>query len=632
MKKYNIKNLLLSSMVFIALFSSCHDDLLDQRSRDELPSSEFWKNIDDAEYALNGAVADIRYIFSRDYYLDGMGEYLNVSGSYMQGASSNADPSKALRNGAAYDGFYELNPSGYGGQFSNMYKYCYGGINRCNYVIEGLENMIKKQTSQDNIKKLEEFVGEAKLFRALIYLRLTSMWGDVPYIDQRIYRNSEVATISRTPLAEVKTHMIEDLTDAIAKLPVKSSVSGRMAKPAALALRGKVYLYWASWNKFGWPELAGFTADAGEAQIAYKAAAADFKSVIEDYGLNLYRAGGAGDSDGLGKAEKLPNYYHLFTPLANGDPEFLLYFNFAGTGSGQSEELVRDFAGRSVEFSQCWINPRAALANRYQSITTGDFCDTLIAMPATNPAARTALNSALNPDSYADRDYRMKATMMWDFEKCVGITDKKETGWKPFIYKTSGVADYDIDGVKYTTYETDRCMTGYVFRKYVRNYAGQGRSEGNFNWPVIRLADVYLMYAESVNFGNLASEKGNAIEMVNRVRRRGNLPDLKGSKTGSQDDFFAAIDQERIVELVAEGQRSFDLRRWRKIEDVFCGPGDPDGYVVRDTWGNPTSGYSHSGTFWQNQTSLGYQRCYIFKIPDSERNKNPNLKQNTPFL
>ena len=228
MKKYNIKNLLLSSMVFIALFSSCHDDLLDQRSRDELPSSEFWKNIDDAEYALNGAVADIRYIFSRDYYLDGMGEYLNVSGSYMQGASSNADPSKALRNGAAYDGFYELNPSGYGGQFSNMYKYCYGGINRCNYVIEGLENMIKKQTSQDNIKKLEEFVGEAKLFRALIYLRLTSMWGDVPYIDQRIYRNSEVATISRTPLAEVKTHMIEDLTDAIAKLPVKKSESGRM--------------------------------------------------------------------------------------------------------------------------------------------------------------------------------------------------------------------------------------------------------------------------------------------------------------------------------------------------------------------------------------------------------------------
>jgi hypothetical protein len=623
---------LVNLIVILTLFSACRDDLLDQPSRDELSSSLFWKTINDAEYALDGAIADIRYLFSRDYYLDGMGEYVNVRGCYFQGTSSNENASTALQRGAAYDGFYELNPQGYGSSFSNMYRYCYGGINRCNYVIEGIEKMLEKEDSEANVRQLEAFIGEAKLYRSLIYLRLISMWGDVPYIDERMYKKEEAETLSRTPVKDIVPKLLEDLIYAANKLPDKAAQTGRMAKPAALALRGKVNLYWASWNRFGWEELEGFTPSEQAAQAAYEAAAADFRSVIDDFGLTLFRGGLPGECDVLGKAEKLPNYYYLFLPTANGDPEFILYFNHAGTGSGQSEELVRDFAGRSVAYSQGWLNPRSVIANRYQSTITGDFCDSLIAMPGNNPAARTTHNSTLNPASYANRDYRMKATMMWDFEKCIGISNdgREITGWVPFIYKTNAVANYPIDSELYTTYESE-CITGYVFRKYVRNYPQQARSEGDFNWCVIRLADVYLMYAEAVNFANLADRKNDAVEMVNRVRRRGNLPDLSSAKTATQDDFFRAIDQERIVELVAEGHRSFDLRRWRKIEEVFCPPFEPSGYDVRDTWGNAMSGFNYQGKFFQNQSNLAYQRCYIFAIPQSERNKNSNLTQNIPF-
>ena len=102
------------------LFSSCAD-FLNQPSRVDLPSSAFWQDVDDAEYALNGAVADIRYLFDRDYYLDAMGEYVNVSGNVLQ-RTAGEDPSESLKNGAAYDGFYELYPTGYGGQFSTMYR------------------------------------------------------------------------------------------------------------------------------------------------------------------------------------------------------------------------------------------------------------------------------------------------------------------------------------------------------------------------------------------------------------------------------------------------------------------------------------------------------------------------------
>jgi hypothetical protein len=616
MKQFILKiSLFFVGTIFI--FSSCREDLLDQPSRSELPASNFWTTLSDAEYALNGLTADVRYLFNRDYYLDGMGEFLKVRGTTL---SSNA---ATLVGGVAYRGFYELNPIGYGSSFDKMFEHCYGGINRANYVIDGVEKMLAKEDNPTSQKNLETIIGEAKLMRSLIYFKLISMWGDVPYIDKRIYSDEEVATLSRTPIAEIYGHLLNDLEYAFQKLPEKASVIGRFAKPAALALRGKIHLFWASWNQFGWPELDTFTPDATEANNAYKSAAADLRKVIYDFGLTLFKNGEPGECDELGKAEKLPNYYYLFTPLANGDPEFVLAFNFGGAGSGQSEELMRDFAGRSIEYSQVWVCPRFEVADKYQSTITGDFCPPLIKMAA--PAGRTVENAAVNPQSYANRDYRMKSSILWDYEMSVGLLGLKETGWVPYIYR-SWAQPVVIDGITYTTYETDGTNTGYVFRKFVRNYAGQSRSQGDYNWPVIRLADVYLMYAEAVNAANIAEEKNDAIGLVNRIRYRGNLPPLTTDKTVTQETFFAAIEQERIVELLAEGHRAADLRRWRAIERVWKPTGDPDGVRVYDTYG------TEIGRYFQNQNNVAYQRCYIFRIPPSERNRNPNLTQNKPYL
>jgi hypothetical protein len=616
---FQIKKIVFFLIGVIFLFTSCHDDLLNQPASDQLSAYYFWETTSDAEYALNGAAGDIRYLFNRDYYFDGMGEYLKVRGNTL---SSNAAD---LHGGLAYRGFYELRPIGYGYSFDKMYEMCFGGVNRANYVIDGVEQMVEKETNPSTKQELEAILGEAKLLRSLVYFKLIAMYGDVPYIDQRIYADKEVASIKRTPIAEIVSHLIEDLTYAYNKLPEKATVQGRMAKPAALALRGKVQLYWASWNHFGWPELDTFTPSNEEADKAYKAAASDFKHVIDDFGLTLFRNGEPGDCDELGKAEKLPNYYYLFLPTANGDAEFILSFNLGGTGTGQGDELMRDFAGRSIEYSQCWISPRFAIADRYQSLTTGDFCPPLEMMPA-NTANRQKENSAVNPQSYDNRDYRMKSTILWDYEKCIAIEGQKEIGFIPYVYNRWNDT-ITIDGVKYTTYNTDGTNSGYVFRKFVRNYSnGQDRSNGNFNWPVIRLADVYLMYAEAVNAANIAAEKEHAIEVVNKVRHRGNLPPLTPDKTANADAFFAAIEQERIVELVGEGQRSFDIRRWRAIERNFAPVEDQEGVRVYDTWGTQVD------QWYQYQNQLAYERCYNFRIPPSERDRKSNLAQNKPFL
>ncbi|MEY2834441.1 MAG: hypothetical protein RLZZ557_103, partial [Bacteroidota bacterium] len=550
--------LLLAGMLTVP--ASCKKELLEQVPTGELASENFWKTDADATIALMSAYAAARAVFDRDYYFDGHGEYTRVRGT--------SATSGSILRGDAYQGA-TYSPSGYGASFDKYFGYLYGTVNRTNYVIENINTKMIPGATGTRLATLESIIAEARLLRGMTYFRLISMWGDVPYIGRIINSNSEVTEIERTPIKAVRDSILADFNFAIAKLPAKPSALGRASKPAALAFRGKLNLYWGSWKKNGWPELEGFTQDPAEAQTAFTAAAADFKSVINDFGLTLYKNGDPGQIDGLGKADILPNYFELFTPKANGNPENIMVFTHAGTPTNpsQGEELMRDFSGRTVEGSQAWVIPYYELADRYQLTTTGDFAPKMVPLnPTTNANARTALNSSVNPQTYANRDYRMKSTIMWDYEMCIGLTSLKSTGFAPYIYKT-WAANVTIGGVNYISYNTDGAVYGYVFRKFVRNYEGLGRSEGDYAYPVMRLADVFLMYAEATN--EVGGPQADAVALVNRVRARAALPALAAAKYASKQDFFNAIEQERIVELVAEGQRGFDLRRWRAIEKVW---------------------------------------------------------------
>lgn len=604
----------LSIVIFVlgsVLLSSCRKDLLDQKSTVNLPSAIYWQTEADATSALMGVYNAFRASFDRDYHFEGHGEFVKV---YNTGAIS---PAPLGVN----------NPSNYGGLALETYKNLYGVITHANYVIENINlKMLPVAKTEAATKSLESIAGEARLLRGITYLRLISMWGDVPYIGKIIYNPIDVDTLSRMPIEKVKDLILADFTYAFEKLPVKNPVVSRPSKPAALAFRGKMQLYWASWNKFGWPELDKFIPSTTKAEAAYRAAAADFKSVIQDYGLDLFRGGDPGQWGTMGAADVLPNYYYMFIPnpgnLNAGGEMLMVLPHGSGLTPVQGDEYQRVFTGPLNGLGQNQVIPRYELANRYQSTVTGDFLPPLVQIQPTVAGARTALNSAINPESYRDRDYRMKATMLWDYEKIMGQGEVDQTAYVNFLYKTYTGSSV-INGVSYLNFaDNGTNFSGYQFRKFVRNYGGLARSNGDFNWPVMRLADVFLMYAEATNA--VDGPQADAIALVNRVRHRGNLPPLSGAKTASPAAFFDAIEQERIVELVGEGQRAFDLRRWRAIERVF-GPAYGNGKWFMDTHGNNWE------RFFLNASELIYQRCYIYQIPESERTRNPNLSQNIPW-
>ncbi|MDR0395168.1 MAG: RagB/SusD family nutrient uptake outer membrane protein [Tannerella sp.] len=572
----------------VGLFNSCVKDLLDQQPTTEVSSDLFWKTTDDALTSTIGVYQAARTLFGRDYYFDGIGEFQQTRGT---------------SGGSVGNNFYQTN----GGSFGGMWNDAYRVINRANFTIENIEAMIQRTTHEETKKRLERVNGENYFLRALAYFRLIQLWGDVPYYTKVLEGDEEAITLSRMPINEIKDNLIQDLTYAVSVLPARitsTSERGRATQVAALAFRGKIELYWASWKKYGWPELDGFTQNANEAQQAYQKAADDFRKVINDYGLKLFSEGNPGTYDN-------PSYGRLFQYYSEYDPEIIFSVQFGGPNLGQGEEMLRDFGTRTTGNAQCWVMPCSRLVDRYQSLITGDFAEPLVL--ENNPATP---NGSLNPQSYENRDWRMKATLLWDGETIQGISNDGYSMTGTFIMKL---------GVREAPYINNDAsgQTGYLYRKWIRQEPIAERSQGPQDFYLMRLADVYLMYCEAVN--EVSGPSAELVSLVDKIRERGNLPGLAPAKYADKAAFFEAIKQERIVELVAEGIRPFDIRRWREAESIWGGPQTP-GWPMYNTQG----GFVRDQL--RNVDARTYERFYIYKISDTDRSRNPNLTQNRPWL
>ncbi|MES3017052.1 MAG: RagB/SusD family nutrient uptake outer membrane protein [Bacteroidota bacterium] len=165
------------------------------------------------------------------------------------------------------------------------------------------------------------------------------------------------------------------------------------------------------------------------------------------------------------------------------------------------------------------------------------------------------------------------------------------------IYRNGDVfaPNLTTQSINLDTYKSTWSATGFNIRKgMVPILYLQGAGT---NYPVIRFADVLLMYAEAANEVGKLTEARDA---VNRVRQRPtvNVPALTAANTGTKATMFTAIMKERELELAFENHRFSDLRRWGLAETVL----GPLGYLPKHKF---------------------------FPLPQLEIDINPQLKQNT---
>lgn len=150
---------------------------------------------------------------------------------------------------------------------------------------------------------------------------------------------------------------------------------------------------------------------------------------------------------------------------------------------------------------------------------------------------------------------------------------------------------------------------GQYIYKFFDETAIRTTGKSTLNWTLYRYADVLLMYAEAQAASD-GTANNLALESLNKVRKRANLPDFTNS---NGTDFIKAVWDERYHELCFESKMWFDQVRTRKIRNDFTG--NYDNYVGYKT------------VFGTTLT----EKFLLFPLPQSELNANPKLKQNPNY-
>lgn len=417
-------------------------------------------------------------------------------------------------------------------------------IRKANLGLSKLELMTDATQQEKDVIK-----GQCLFFRGFFHLELMQFYGGLPYID-RMLSPSEELIIPRLSYKETALKAAKDLEEAAALLPARwddpafepgkatlGNNSVRISKVHALAFLGKNLLYAASPMM---NESSGGTA-AYDVELCKQAAAALAEAIKVSTETGAYK---------LQSWETWTDNFWVWSPgntLRSGGTEVIM------------NQMVYD-----VGFPR-WTTVRAnspvqfGAGNNRVEVPTHNYVKNYgmeNGLPLEDPA------SGFDPnDPWAKRDPRFYKTIVKDGDLMVTSNASAGANDKYALLYNGGRHKAGTNG----------SVTGY----YLKKYTPLGCNPWDNRWgafqsyqPRMRLADVYLMYAEAALWG-YGSASGTvpgsgltAEQALNTIRNRAQLPNIDGKFTGTQASLMSEIIRERAVELGFEGLRWFDLRRW----------------------------------------------------------------------
>ncbi len=491
----------------LSLTTSCDDGLLDQSPLNSYSDDAVWGDLALSKIYLNAQYANL--------------ETENMKGTRYSNYTEEVYQKHLYGSETVTAGLLNCDTYSFGWDKTNFDAWgtIYGYIKSLNLMLEKIDN-VPGDEAERNCQK-----GQALFLRAWNYHLLYSLYGRVPLVDKTFQLNDKFE-LKRAGLDEVADFICKDLDEAAALLPEKydDSELGRATKGAALALKSRILLYKAS-PLFGTPSREKWQAAADAAKAVMDLGVYSLKSVSnsEDYGAlfldptnpevifeKLYDPKyGAGEN----------NSYMFQAPCGSGN-------GFEGWGNfDPSQEIVDKF--------QMADGTKPVLQDRYTSYPWGG------------------------------REIRFNAAFILDGDKWGYGNSAREV--ETFIPAEDGV----VTGKDSNQGESwwNASNTGYSMRKFLDpSYDNYGTTQHVTPWFFIRLAEIYLNYAEcEIQLGNI----DEAMTYINKVRTRALLPAATAANT---EQAWDAYYYERQIELVFEGQHWFDLRRWKKMEECYSKP------------------------------------------------------------
>lgn len=571
----------------MALMMASCSDFLDVNPRNKISDAAVWGNVDLANAALNDCYR----------YVEGENEQGVPFCSYTDDVYN--------RTGYATNVYCEGQVScdnynvGFSEARGNTWNFYYTGIKQVNELLENIGGVSVTEGSSDATKK-KLIEGQAYFLRAFFYHQLYSLYGRVPLIYHVLDINSEWKE-TRAPMDEVADSICKDCDRAAEILPTAYSSSedfGRATKGAALAVKARTLLYKAS-PLFGTPS-----------KERWQAASDANKAVID---LNVYSLPSVNSAD---------EYAALFYDAQNPEIIFEKLYNSKDPDGGALNYLFEAPMGAFAGGHGwgVWL-PTYNAADVYENADGSKFdmqnvAPHAIKMPSVVDGTvvykdTTILATTKSP--YEGREMRFYSNFIYDgsewgygdSKRTIGVYEAGEEGVKGGNSSASNTDDEYWNATK----------TGYYMKKFLNpDYNNEQEDEMDTTpWIFFRLAEIYLNYAEcQMELGN----KAEALKYINLVRQRVHLPAATGADLRSEYEY------ERRVELMFEGRRFFDLRRWKKMAEAYSDTNLPRAmkiYKMKDG----TLLYSHDVTVLQRRNFR--DAMYWMPVPRYELLKCPNL-------
>lgn len=191
----------------------------------------------------------------------------------------------------------------------------------------------------------------------------------------------------------------------------------------------------------------------------------------------------------------------------------------------------------------------------------------------------TALGHYNEQDPYKNRDPRFDYGVIYNQAK---ITWPKMATAGDVANRANIYYSLENGQYKYATHLQQKyegvTRTGYYVRKYCGDMSVQNKVNMLMTDPLIRLTELYLNYAEAANeaYGPNGVAPGatmSAVQVINMIRQRVGMADIKAGLTANKEMFRERIKNERAVELYCEGfHHYYDIRRWKDAPRLMSAP------------------------------------------------------------
>jgi len=574
--------------------TGCQDDFIDLNPPGQISEAVYFKRLSDFK------------AFTAGFY--------NQLPGWSFGSMDNNSDISANNNGNGYD-------LGHGTIVAGGGDWNYGGIRSCNILLE-------KVQSYNGEGDVSPYAGEAYFFRAFAYFGLLKTYGGVPLVTKVLSIDSpEELFMPRNSRYEVVGQILDDLDKAISRLPEEKNIAsidkGRISKGAAMAVKAQVELYEAAWERYVGQEPDGDGISTGAGTAGYDSgnvtkyltdAVAMCKEIMDNGGYELWNK-------------------NADTKMGNLSSWYL--FNLEDTGSnpgGYDKSTNKEFILYNIydyTLKQSRINISWTSWQLYPSRKFVDMAVCTDGLPPSKSPLFQGYHGA--SDEFKNRDLRLLNYLS---------ASNTITGVPTLNFGSLGFGGYGNS--KYAVY-------GYGDRRKDNTESA--------NWSIIRLAEVYLTYAEALYELNGAITDAELDASINKLRVRAGVARLTNALASANGlDMKQEIRRERTVELYREGKRFDDLKRWGILEEslnpsrlgkVVGGASYTTNY--RDTNGNATSAYAAQTYLYGEEaveTPAGILNCvvidsklnhtiqrkhYLYPIPVSQIILNKKLLQNPGY-